>query len=99
MKPTLEPTADPAWVLQADGYDALRETTIESRFAISNGFLGIRGARAVTRPLLRTIAACAVASSHAVSSLMTVTVASRVQPRPAAPGGAAGSVRPRRTRS
>ena len=23
---TLEPTADPAWVLQADGYDALRET-------------------------------------------------------------------------
>ena len=49
MEHALDPTADPGWVLEADGYDALRETTIESRFAISNGFLGIRGARAMTR--------------------------------------------------
>ncbi len=45
----LEPTADPAWVLHAVGYDPLRETTVESRFAISNGFLGVRAARGVTR--------------------------------------------------
>jgi trehalose/maltose hydrolase-like predicted phosphorylase len=32
-----------------DGYDALRESSVESRFAISNGFLGIRGGRSVTR--------------------------------------------------
>jgi trehalose/maltose hydrolase-like predicted phosphorylase len=49
MKPTLEPTADLTWLLHVDGYDALRETTVESRFAISNGLLGIRGARAMTR--------------------------------------------------
>ncbi len=49
MEQTLEPTADPAWVFHAAGYDALRETSVESRFAISNGFLGVRGARAITR--------------------------------------------------
>ena len=49
MEHALEPTADPAWVLDADGYDPLRESSLESRFAISNGFLGVRGARAVTR--------------------------------------------------
>ena len=45
----LEPTADPAWVLHAVGYDPLRETSVESRFAISNGFLGVRAVRGVTR--------------------------------------------------
>ena len=49
MEHALEPTADPAWVLDAEGYDPLRESSVESRFAISNGFLGIRGARAITR--------------------------------------------------
>ena len=49
MEHALGPTADPAWVLDADGYDPLREGSVESRFAISNGFLGIRGARATTR--------------------------------------------------
>ena len=48
MKHTLEPTADTAWVLEAKGYDALRESSVESRFAISNGFLGVRAARAIT---------------------------------------------------
>ena len=37
MEEALEPTADPAWVLTADGYDPLRERSLESRFAISNG--------------------------------------------------------------
>jgi len=49
MEHSLEPTADPAWVLDAEGHDPLREGSLESRFAISNGFLGIRGARATTR--------------------------------------------------
>ena len=49
MKHTLEPTAEPAWVLHAEGYDPLRESSVESRFAISNGFLGVRGTRAITR--------------------------------------------------
>ena len=49
MKHVLEPTADPAWVVEADGYDALRERSHESRFAVSNGFLGVRGTRAITR--------------------------------------------------
>src|SRR5271168_4781622 len=49
MEHALEPTADPAWVLDVEGYDPLREGSLESRFAISNGFLGIRGARATTR--------------------------------------------------
>ena len=49
MEHALQRTADPAWVLDADGYDPLREGSLELRFAISNGFLGIRGARATTR--------------------------------------------------
>src|SRR5271163_4235844 len=49
MDDVLKPTADAAWVLEAVGYDPLREGSLESRFAISNGFLGIRGARAITR--------------------------------------------------
>ncbi|WP_131116455.1 glycoside hydrolase family 65 protein [Lichenihabitans psoromatis] len=49
MDQLLAPTADPAWVFIADGFDPLRETSVESRFAISNGFLGVRGGRATTR--------------------------------------------------
>jgi trehalose/maltose hydrolase-like predicted phosphorylase len=49
MQHMLEPTADPAWVLDGDGCDPLLGSSYESRFAISNGFLGIRGARAVNR--------------------------------------------------
>lgn len=39
------PTLDPAWRLEALGYDALRESSRQSRFALSNGFLGVRGER------------------------------------------------------
>jgi len=38
-----EPTPDPAWRLDAVGDDALRESSRQSRFALSNGFLGVRG--------------------------------------------------------
>ena len=43
------PTVDPDWVFRVDGYDSLREAGVELRFAISNGFLGVRGARSTTR--------------------------------------------------
>jgi trehalose/maltose hydrolase-like predicted phosphorylase len=49
MGEALDPSPDRRWVLVADGYDPLRETSLESRFAISNGFLGVRGARATTK--------------------------------------------------
>lgn len=49
MQRALEPTADSDWVLEEHGYDPLRESDIKSRFAIGNGFLGVRGARAVSR--------------------------------------------------
>jgi len=45
----LEATRDSAWVLATEGYDPLRESSTESRFTVSNGFLGVRGGRAVTR--------------------------------------------------
>jgi trehalose/maltose hydrolase-like predicted phosphorylase len=49
MDDVFKPPTNAAWVLEAAGYDPLREGSLESRFAISNGFLGIRGARAITR--------------------------------------------------
>ena len=49
MRDALKPTADLAWVLAVDGFDPLRESVFESRFAISNGFLGVRAARALSR--------------------------------------------------
>jgi trehalose/maltose hydrolase-like predicted phosphorylase len=44
----LEPTADPVWLIIAEGHDPFREASIETRFSVSNGFLGVRGTRAVT---------------------------------------------------
>jgi len=49
MLQALEPTADSDWLLIEQGYDPVREVSIESRFSVSNGFLGVRGARAVSR--------------------------------------------------
>jgi trehalose/maltose hydrolase-like predicted phosphorylase len=49
MEPSLEPTADPAWVLTVDGFDPLREAVLESRLTISNGFLGVRATQTVDR--------------------------------------------------
>lgn len=45
----LEPTADPAWIFEQQGFDPLRDSSRESRFAVSNGFLGIRGGRTINR--------------------------------------------------
>ena len=42
MEHILEPTSDTAWVVDTKGYDPLREGSVESRFAISNGFLGVQ---------------------------------------------------------
>ena len=49
MESLLEPTSDATWILAAQGYDPVREGLYEARFAISNGFLGVRGGRAVSR--------------------------------------------------
>ena len=49
MEHVFAPTADPDWVFLVDGYDLLRESSVELRFTISNGFLGVRGARSTTR--------------------------------------------------
>ena len=42
-------TGDPAWLLTETGYDPIRETEIEARFAIGNGLLGVRASRAISR--------------------------------------------------
>ena len=49
MEDVLGPTEDPGWVLSVAGCDPLRESNYESRFAISNGFLGVRASRVVNR--------------------------------------------------
>ena len=49
MSDPFDPTADPAWLLTEAGYDPLRQSSRETRLAISNGFLGVRGVRALTR--------------------------------------------------
>ena len=45
---------DAAWLLVSEGYDELRDSSVASRFAISNGFLGVRGERTLTRPIGET---------------------------------------------
>lgn len=49
MADALGTNGDPSWILDDKGFDPLLETSRESRFAISNGFLGIRGARTINR--------------------------------------------------
>ncbi|HEX4171268.1 MAG TPA: glycosyl hydrolase family 65 protein [Acetobacteraceae bacterium] len=49
MLQALEPTADTEWLLTERGYDPPREVSIEACFAVSNGLLGVRGARAISR--------------------------------------------------
>ncbi len=44
-----DPAVDGAWALQDDGFDLLRESSLESRYAISNGFLGVRATRTINR--------------------------------------------------
>lgn len=49
MLAAFEPTPGRGWVLTHRGYNVLTESAVESRFAIANGFLGMRAARSVSR--------------------------------------------------
>ena len=49
LQEALAATADPQWLLHEHGYSPVRESGVESRFAVSNGFLGARAARAISR--------------------------------------------------
>lgn len=49
MQEVLEPTRARGWVLSHRGYSVLTESIVESRFAIGNGFLGMRAARSIGR--------------------------------------------------
>jgi trehalose/maltose hydrolase-like predicted phosphorylase len=46
----MRPTAQVDWVIVEDGRDPLREINRQTRFAISNGFLGVRSGQAINRP-------------------------------------------------
>ncbi|QIE30023.1 hypothetical protein SBC1_77770 (plasmid) [Caballeronia sp. SBC1] len=45
----LTSTGERDWIIEEAGYDPLREGSRGSRFAISNGLLGVRGAPAIHR--------------------------------------------------
>jgi len=49
MNRALTATPDDAWVITEDGCDPLRESNRATRFALSNGFLGVRSTRAINR--------------------------------------------------
>ena len=49
MHDALQPTQEPGWVLNHEGYNVLTESALESRFALANGFLGVRASRAASR--------------------------------------------------
>ena len=49
MQDSFAPTPQADWTLVEDGYDIRYESSVESRFAIGNGFLGVRASRAVSR--------------------------------------------------
>ena len=55
LRQALLPTPDPAWLLSEIGYDPLRESSFETRFAVSNGFLGLRGSLATDLGACRTL--------------------------------------------
>ena len=49
MHEAMQPTPDPGWVLTHEGYNVVTENAVESRFALGNGFLGMRASRPVSR--------------------------------------------------
>jgi trehalose/maltose hydrolase-like predicted phosphorylase len=49
MRQALQPTQDSSWVLTHEGYNVVTENAVESRFALGNGFLGMRASRPVSR--------------------------------------------------
>ncbi len=40
---TWQPTQDPAWILEQEGFNPSQEREMESLFSIGNGYLGVRG--------------------------------------------------------
>jgi hypothetical protein len=52
MQQAPQPTQDRDWLLVEQGYDPRRERSVESRFTVSNGFLGVRGSRDQPGPFL-----------------------------------------------
>ncbi|MBS0558795.1 MAG: glycoside hydrolase family 65 protein [Proteobacteria bacterium] len=49
MLKAMMPTQEPGWTLVHEGYNVLTENAVESRFALGNGFIGMRAARSVSR--------------------------------------------------
>ncbi|HEY7579356.1 MAG TPA: HAD-IA family hydrolase [Acetobacteraceae bacterium] len=49
MLDAMQATRDPGWVLAHEGYNVLTENAVESRFALGNGFMGMRASRPVSR--------------------------------------------------
>lgn len=50
LSQALDSICDPMWLLEQAGSDPLLDASRESRFAISNGFLGVRGGRSIRPP-------------------------------------------------
>jgi trehalose/maltose hydrolase-like predicted phosphorylase len=49
MHDVMQPTREAGWVLGHEGYDVLTENAVESRFALGNGFMGMRASRPYSR--------------------------------------------------
>lgn len=49
MRDVMQPTPSPSWVLTHEGYNVLTENAVESRFALGNGFMGMRASRPFSR--------------------------------------------------
>src|SRR5215472_9030307 len=49
MREMIRAKHDPAWVLSHEGHNVLTENAVESRFALGNGFLGMRASRPHSR--------------------------------------------------
>jgi trehalose/maltose hydrolase-like predicted phosphorylase len=49
MHDVMQPTREPGWVLTHEGYNVMTENAVESRFALGNGFLGMRASRPHSR--------------------------------------------------
>ncbi|WP_425997955.1 glycoside hydrolase family 65 protein [Caulobacter sp. DWR1-3-2b1] len=49
MTDPFAPTLDPAWLWTEAGCDTVRQSSRETRLAVSNGFLGVRGVPALNR--------------------------------------------------
>jgi trehalose/maltose hydrolase-like predicted phosphorylase len=58
LSQSLNATAELEWVFQEDGCDLLRQSSRETRFAISNGFLGVRGSQTINRGTPWVIPTC-----------------------------------------